>query len=104
MYKKSNNLQKENRMREITMLKAYQRWNFFERRWFWSNLILTILGTYSLFIFDIIFKNVVAFIIFEAFLIYYRNIIYRSLTTQEMLWKGIIIDPITNKEITINIS
>ena len=86
----------------LKIIKSYKRWNFFERRWFWTNLILTTLGTYSFVVSDIIFKNVVSLIIFEAFLIYYGNIIYRSLTRQEMEWKGLVIDPITNMEVALS--
>lgn len=85
------------------LIKAYQRWNFFERKWFWNNITITALGVFTLFVFDIILKNIIALIFFEAFLIYYNNIIYRSLIRQEREWKwivhGISLDPITNKEV-----
>lgn len=85
---------------KMEIIKKYKKWNPFERRWFWSNLILTALGTYSFFVFDIIFRNVAALIFFEALLIYYNNVIYRSLTRQEMEWKGLVIDPITSMEVS----
>ena len=82
----------------LKIIKSYKRWNFFERRWFWANMTLTILLVYSMFF----FKNLIPFIIFESFLIYYWNLIFRSLSRQEMEWKGLIIDPITNIEVALN--
>lgn len=67
----------------------------FERKWFWSSLIFTITGIYSFFIFD----NLIMLAVFEVFLVYYGSVIYKSLTRQEMEWKGIIIDPTTDKEV-----
>ena len=77
------------------MLKKYKSWNMFERRWFWSLLVLTTLGFYSVFI----FKNIISLIIFELILIFSGIFIYKSLSRQEKEWKGFIIDPITKKEV-----
>ena len=81
------------------MLKKYKSWNTFEKRWFWSNLILTTLGVYSIFY----FKHIIMLIIFEIFLIYYRRVIYKSLEAQERTYLNKIIDPITNEVMTNNL-
>ena len=91
------------------MIKQYKSWNIFERRYFWSGILyISLFGGYSL--------NLMANPVYNSS-IYYRlgvitvmmmlcihsiKLIKNSLLRWEMEWKGIVIDPITNKKISPN--
>ena len=91
------------------MLKAYRRWNTFEKKYFWSKtLYIGAFGGYSINLLtnpiyiSPIFYRVGVITVIIALTAYAINLMKRSLSRQEREWKGLIIDPITNKEIAVN--
>ena len=83
------------------MIKKYRSWNKFERRYFWSNMVLTMLGTYPV-IYSLEKYKFITPIVLIPLLVYYNHVIHKNLTNQEREWKGIVLDPITKKEVFSN--
>lgn len=89
------------------LISDYKTWNIFERRYFWSGTFINFfvvfysLNTLTSSNISLIYKlGVISAIIILGYLTI--AIFYKSLSRQEREWKGVIIDPLTNKEIVLN--
>lgn len=89
------------------LIKEYKQANKFERKYFWiSLLMISSSGRYS--VYNLAISSNPTISIINAFLLlsltfYGRHLVFQNLEEQEMQWKGLIYDPLTNKMVDFNV-